>query len=306
MFEVGSTLDLELLRTFQVVAQSGSLAATAEVRHRTLSAISMQMKRLETELDVRLLERGPRGVTLTASGELLLREAQALLRAHDTLVSRFSRERLSGRVRLGIPEDYARELLDDTLPQFMARHPGILLDVTTDTSGRLARGLRARRLDLAVVLDHAAGLEGGETLWHPTPVWAGPAQGALHQEAIVPLAVHPAECPYRQLAADALDAAQRPWRAIFTSTSIHAVEKAIETGMAIGVLDRERVTGAMRALDENDGLPALRRCVARLHFARTIAAASQPAVEALAELLRQRLSGRGPWQWDALSARSPG
>ncbi len=96
MFEVGSTLDLELLRTFQVVAQSGSLAATAEVRHRTLSAISMQMKRLETELDVRLLERGPRGVTLTASGELLLREAQALLRAHDTLVSRFSRERLSG------------------------------------------------------------------------------------------------------------------------------------------------------------------------------------------------------------------
>ncbi|WP_242495588.1 hypothetical protein [Salinicola tamaricis] len=75
--------------------------------------------------------------------------------------------------------------------------------------------------------------------------------------------------------------------------------------MAIGVLDRERVTGAMRALDENDGLPALRRCVARLHFARTIAAASQPAVEALAELLRQRLSGRGPWQWDTLSARSP-
>ncbi|WP_242495589.1 LysR substrate-binding domain-containing protein [Salinicola tamaricis] len=114
-------------------------------------------------------------------------------------------------MRLGIPEDYARELLDDTLPQFMARHPGILLDVTTDTSGRLARGLRARRLDLAVVLDHAAGLEGGETLWHPTPVWAGPAQGALHQEAIVPLAVHPAECPYRQLASDALDAAQRPW-----------------------------------------------------------------------------------------------
>ncbi|MGM8852192.1 LysR substrate-binding domain-containing protein [Salinicola halophyticus] len=306
MIEGSHTLDLELLRTFQVVAQTGSLAATAEVRHRTLSAISMQMKRLETELDVRLLDRGSRGVTLTSSGDVLLSEARELLRVHDTLVSRFNGERLSGRVRLGIPEDYARELLDDTLPQFMARYPGILLDVTTDTSGRLARALGKRQLDLAIVLDHAMGLEGGETLWHPTPVWAGPVQGALHRETVVPLAVHPEQCPYRHLATEALDAAQRPWRAIFTSTSIHAVEKAIETGMAIGVLDRERVTTAMRALDESDGMPPLRRCIARLHFAKAIDNASQPAVDALAQLLRERLQGRGPWQRDALSGRDPG
>ncbi|KAA0017187.1 LysR family transcriptional regulator [Salinicola corii] len=306
MIEASSTLDLELLRTFQVVAQTGSLAATAEIRHRTLSAISMQMKRLETELDVRLLERGSRGVSLTPSGEVLLREARELLRVHDTLVSRFSGERLSGRVRLGIPEDYARELLDDTLPQFMACYPGILLDVNTDTSGRLARALRKRQLDLAIVLDHATGLEGGETLWHPTPVWAGPIQGAIHREAVVPLAVHPEQCPYRHLAIEGLDSIQRPWRTVFTSTSIHAVEKAIETGMAIGVLDRERVTTAMRALDESDGLPPIRRCVARLHFAQAIDVASQPAVEALAQLLRERLHGRGPWQRDALSGRDTG
>lgn len=304
MIEVGRTLDLELLRTFQVVAQSGSLAAAAQARHRTLSAISMQMKRLETELDARLLERGSRGVSLTSSGELLLSEARELLRVHDTLISRFSGERLSGRVRLGIPEDYARELLDDTLPQFIARYPGIVLDVTTDNSGRLARALKKRQLDLAIVLDHAAGLEGGETLWHPTPVWAAPRQGALHREAVVPLAVHPEECPYRHLATEALDSAQRAWRTIFTSTSIHAVEKAIETGMAIGVLDRERVTTAMRALDESDGMPPIRRCIARLHFSPAIDDASRPAVEALAQLLRERLLGRGPWQMDSLSERS--
>ncbi|WP_110685734.1 LysR substrate-binding domain-containing protein [Salinicola aestuarinus] len=303
MIEGGATLDLELLRTFEVVAQSGSLAAAAEIRHRTLSAISMQIKRLETELESRLFERGPRGVTLTPSGEILQREARELMRVHDTLVSRFNGERLSGRVRLGIPEDYARELLDDTLPQFMARYPGVLLDVTTDTSGRLARALKRQQVDLAIVLDGAEGLAHGETLWHPEPVWAAPSYGVLHLDPILPLAVHPMECPYRQLAIDALEAEQRPWRALFTSTSIHAVEKAIEAGMAIGVIDRERLTTAMRSLGEADDMPPLRQCEARLHFARAIDATSRSAVEALATLLRERLLGRGPWQTDSLSER---
>lgn len=291
-----SALDLELLRSFQMAAQLGSLAAAAEQRHRTISAISMQIKRLEEVLGSRLLERGPRGVTLTATGEALLQESRELLRLHDGMLSRFTGRGLGGKVRLGLPEDYARELLVDVLPEFLAHHPNVLLEAVTATSGELARQLTRSQLTLAVVLDRPHPLPGGEALWQTSPVWAGPRVGRLTERASVPLALHEVDCPYRELAIEALEAAGTAWHAVFTSTSIHAVEKAVEAGLAISVIDRERLTPAMRELGRDEGLPPLRPCEARLHFGRRIEEASRPAVEALATLLRERLRECGPWR----------
>ncbi|MFY0992808.1 LysR family transcriptional regulator, partial [Halomonas sp. C05BenzN] len=297
MAEVSTAaLDLELLRSFQAAARLGSLAAAAQQRHRTVSAISMQIKRLEEVLGSRLLERGSRGVTPTAIGEALLQESRELLRLHDGMLSRFTGRGLGGKVRLGLPEDYARELLGNVLPEFMACHPDVLLEVVTATSGELARQLSRSRLTLAVILDRPHSLPGGETLWRTTPVWAGPRRGELDTRPCLPLALHEVDCPYRALAIESLEGIGKPWHAVFTSTSIHAIEKAVEMGLAISVLDRERLTPAMRELDVGHGLPALQRCEARLHFARHIEASSRPAVEALASLLRDRLAQRGPWR----------
>ncbi len=296
MSEVSTAaLDLELLRSFQAAAQLGSLAAAAQQRHRTVSAISMQIKRLEEALGSRLLERGSRGVTPTAIGEALLQESRELLRLHDGMLSRFTGRGLGGKVRLGLPEDYARELLGSVLPEFMAYHPDVLLEVVTATSGELARQLNHSRLTLAVMLDRPHSLPGGETLWHTTPVWAGPRRGELSARSRLPLALHEVDCPYRAVAIEALESLGRPWHAVFTSTSIHAVEKAVEMGLAVSVLDRERLTSAMRELGSEDGLPPLKRCEAKLFFARQIEVSSRPAVEALAALLRERLHERGPW-----------
>ncbi|MHB0774755.1 LysR family transcriptional regulator [Halomonas sp. WWR20] len=295
-----ATLDLELLRTFQAAAHLGSLAGAAEQRHRTVSAISMQLKRLEEVLGTQLLERGPRGVTPTPAGESLLRESRELLRLHDGMLARFTGRGLGGRVRFGLPEDYARELLGDVLPDFMARHPDVLLEAVTATSGELARQLSQSNLALAVLLDRPRRLPGGEALWQTSPVWAGPRLGQLTERFSMPLALHPIDCPYRDLAVESLDAIGKPWHAVFTSTSIHAVEKAIEAGLAIGVIDRQRLTPSMRELGEAQGLPALRPCEARLHFATQIERTSRPAVEALAVLLRERLFERGPWRAETL------
>ena len=297
MPEVSSAaLDLELLRSFQAAAQLGSLAAAAQQRHRTVSAISMQIKRLEEALGSRLLERGSRGVKPTAIGEALLQESRELLRLHDGMLSRFTGRGLGGKLRLGLPEDYARELLGSVLPEFMAHHPDVLLEIVTATSGELARQLSRSQLTLSVLLDRPNPLPGGEVLWHTSPVWAGPRVGDLSDRPRLPLALHEVDCPYRALAIEALEAIGRPWHAVFTSTSIHAVEKAVEMGLAISVLDRERLTGAMRELGPAEGMPPLKRCEARLHFAPHIATASQPAAEAMALLLRDRLTHRGPWR----------
>ncbi|MCH8552808.1 MAG: LysR family transcriptional regulator [Natronospirillum sp.] len=289
-------LDLQLLRTFQSVAQLGSLAAAAEQQHRTLGAISLQIKRLEERLSTRLLERGPRGVKLTASGESLLQASRELLRQHDTLMDRFIGRGLAGRVRLGVPEDYASDLMTGILPLFLERHPGVQLEVVTGTSGHLAREIEKGRLTLSVLLDRPHPLPGGVPLWQTTPVWAAARISSLEDRESLPLALHETDCPYRQLAIEALEEADMNWHVVFTSTSINAIEDAVAAGLAIGVIDQERLKPTMRELTEEDGLPPLKPGQARLHRAARIEPAARDAADALANLLTEQLTDRGPWR----------
>ncbi|TGG91786.1 LysR family transcriptional regulator [Natronospirillum operosum] len=289
-------LDLQLLRTFQSVAQLGSLAAAAEQQHRTLGAISLQIKRLEERLDTRLLERGPRGVRLTASGESLLQASRELLRQHDTLMDRFTGRGLAGRVRLGVPEDYASELMTGILPLFLERHPGVQLEVVTGTSGHLAREIEKGRLTLSVLLDRPHPLPGGVPLWETTPVWAAARISSLEDRESLPLALHETDCPYRQLAIEALEEADMNWHVVFTSTSINAIEDAVAAGLAIGVIDQERLKPTMRELTAEDGLPPLKPGQAGLHRAARIEPAARDAADALANLLTEQLTDRGPWR----------
>ncbi|MFD2438231.1 LysR family transcriptional regulator [Modicisalibacter luteus] len=153
-------LDLEALRSFVTIVRMGSLAAAAQQRHRTVSALSMQIKRLETSLGTQLLVRSARGVTTTAAGETLLGEARELLRQHDGLVARITGRGLSGQVRFGIPEDYAPQIVGRLLPDFMAQHPDVILEAVTATSGELVRRLERGDLSLIVALDRPHPLAG--------------------------------------------------------------------------------------------------------------------------------------------------
>ncbi|MWJ28000.1 LysR family transcriptional regulator [Halomonas sp. ZH2S] len=287
-----STLDLEALRSFVVVARLGTLAAATQQRHRTVSALSMQIKRLEASLDTRLLVRSARGMTLTMSGEVLLGEARELLRQHDGMVARMTGRGLSGRVRFGMPEDYATQIVGRLLPDFMARHPEVVLEAVTATSGDLVKQLEKGDLSLIVALDRPHSLAGGTPLWQTMPVWASARELAVAADKPLPLALHPLNCPYRHLGVEALEAVGRAWHAVFTSTSIHVLEAAVESGLAISILERSRLTPTMCELGETDGLPPLPSCQAQLHYGRHVSAASWPAVEALGEMLTQHLTWR--------------
>ena len=78
-------LDPDCLRAFVAVAETASFTAAAQRLLRSQSAVSLQIKRLEQQLGVRLLERTPRLVTLTGEGELVLDQARRLLALNDEL-----------------------------------------------------------------------------------------------------------------------------------------------------------------------------------------------------------------------------
>src|SRR3981189_3747559 len=96
-------IDIDQLRTFIAIAETGSFTKAAEIVHKTQSAVSMQMKRLAERLTPPLFARDGRASKLTEDGERLLDYAPRTVQLTFELLAAFSASELSGRVRLGVP-----------------------------------------------------------------------------------------------------------------------------------------------------------------------------------------------------------
>src|SRR5262245_4202464 len=113
-------LDPDLLRAFVAIADHGSFTRGAAALHRTQSAISMQMQRLEAAIGAPLLDRSRRGLRLTPAGEVLLGYARRILAVSAEAVSRLRDLQVEGSVRLGVMEDYGTRLVPPLLARFSA------------------------------------------------------------------------------------------------------------------------------------------------------------------------------------------
>ena len=118
-----SPLDLDQLQSFCAIADCGSFTEAARRVNKTQSAVSMQMKRLEERLDRPIFARDGRASKLTEDGQRLLDYARRIVKLNVETIAAFSDAELSGRVRLGVPDDYA----DRYLPEIMALSDRILV-----------------------------------------------------------------------------------------------------------------------------------------------------------------------------------
>ncbi|WP_253282958.1 LysR family transcriptional regulator [Ruegeria sp. HKCCD7318] len=101
-------LDSDLLRTFVAVADAGSVTDGAARIHRSQSATSLQIKRLEAILGQPVFDRHGRGVVLSDAGRKLFPVAQDVTARLDTALREISQNTVSGKLRLGIPDDHGR------------------------------------------------------------------------------------------------------------------------------------------------------------------------------------------------------
>ena len=102
-------LDLDLLRSFVSVVDSGGFTRAGERVHRTQSTVSQQIKRLEDDVGRPLLIRSGKTVTPTEDGERLLSYARRILALAGEARDMLARPEAEGVVRLGIPEDFAAD-----------------------------------------------------------------------------------------------------------------------------------------------------------------------------------------------------
>jgi DNA-binding transcriptional LysR family regulator len=190
-------------------------------------------------------------------------------------------ERLAGRVRLGIPEDYV-VYLPSTLAAFESRYPGVELKVECGLSVELVQRVHAGELDLAVVTRQPKS-PGGEVLRREPLVWAGAHDHATYERDPLPLALsHQGVCIFREQALAALDAAGIAWRVAYTSASLSGLRAAVCAGLAITVLTPSMLDSHLRTLGPAEGLPQLPGVELALH--RSPGRPSEPARQLIAQL----------------------
>ena len=122
---------LKNLRAFCVAARQLSFKFAADELCLTPSAVSHQMKELETILGMRLFERRTRALELTAAGQRLLEEVEPLLEGLDRALAQLARHDGRETLRVRAPALFANELLIPRLEEFCEAHP--LIDVQLDT-----------------------------------------------------------------------------------------------------------------------------------------------------------------------------
>ncbi len=147
-------MDLKHVQAFVLVARHGSITSAAPELFLSPPALSQQLTQLETELGVRLMDRGPRGVALTEAGRVFLVDAQKLLEAGDA-ITQHVREVAQGEtqvLRMGsitgmVPDFYPR------LKSACRRQKEIRLEHVEDTEAKLLSALAEGRLDLMEYYD---------------------------------------------------------------------------------------------------------------------------------------------------------
>lgn len=145
-------LDSTLLRSLIAVVDTGSFVGGARIVHRTPSAVSMQMKRLETQIGEPIFAHQGRSVVLTSAGEALLTYARRVLGIADEAMMRFNCLSHRSTVRLGMTDEYAIAFLPSVLASFAATHPLVEVSVTCRLSSVLSQMLNNGELTSLLLL----------------------------------------------------------------------------------------------------------------------------------------------------------
>jgi LysR family glycine cleavage system transcriptional activator len=163
------TPSLKAIKTFQIAAKHSSFAVAADELCITPSAVSHQIKTLETQLGLPLFSRGARALALTDAGARYLEQIDDLFVRLDAVTEQLRARFGRSSVRLHVPAYFASEMLLPRLSEFSRLHDGI--DLRSDTSGGHGRH-HVAEADISVVVG--------------TGPWSGVVAHPLFAQALVP------------------------------------------------------------------------------------------------------------------------
>ncbi|MFM2477790.1 LysR substrate-binding domain-containing protein [Celerinatantimonas sp. MCCC 1A17872] len=231
--------DLDALRCFVLGIELGSFALAAKQLHRSTSAASAQLKKLEIACDVKLVSKVGRHLEPTAEGELLLSYAKRLLALNDEATLAIGARQLPGKLRFGMQEDFSEAFVPDILAQFSRTHPQVQLSVHVGRNKKLLKQIQQNELDFSLSWVGEQTPPYSEPLGKLPLCWIATSeltrQNQLLNTRPLPLVMFESPCLMRQKATQTLDNAGIPWRIVFESSNLSSIWKAVGQGLGMTV-----------------------------------------------------------------------
>ncbi|WP_370278740.1 LysR family transcriptional regulator [Pontibacterium sp.] len=258
-------LDFGQLATFVAIVDAGSITKAAASLHRTQAAVSIQLKKLEEGTGKQLLNRSYNQFTLTHEGEILLSYARKILNLSEEAFNAISNEEVSGVVRFGIPDGYARAYILNSLKQFISRFPKIRIQIKNDNSHNLYQSLREGELDL-ILATRDPQESGGQLVRREKICWVAAKDYQLNISQPIPLALYEQGCAYRHNIVEKLNQNEKDWFVSFECQGVTGFDIAITNGLAISALSESLVKDEWRVIKPSEGLPDLGEIEIELHM----------------------------------------
>jgi DNA-binding transcriptional LysR family regulator len=145
-------MEIRLLRSFIAAAEDGNISKAATRLGMTQPALSRQIKTLEDDLNVPLLERGAHSFSLTPAGDLLLREGKHLVERADALEHRVRATAKSQTIRVGYSPSLTAGILSPAMEAFSQLHPKARVELSDLSSLEMVEGLQKGTLDVIVTV----------------------------------------------------------------------------------------------------------------------------------------------------------
>jgi DNA-binding transcriptional LysR family regulator len=279
-------LDMTALRSFAAVAEAGGVTKASGFLNLTQSAVSMQLKRLEESLDLKLLERSGRGVVLTGAGEQLLGYARRMLALNDEVFGRLTNQAYEGEVTLGVPHDIVYPAIPQVLQRFAAEYPRMNVRLVSSYTKGLRKMFERGECDMILTTEDT--LEsGGETLLTLPLIWIGAPNGSAWKSRPLRLAYEHA-CIFRAGVQKNLDEAGIPWEMAVESDSTRTIEASVSADLAIHTVLEGMEPPYVEKIQHGGALPDLTTKQINLYVSDL---AKGQAIEDMAEFVRQAYRG---------------
>lgn len=248
-------LQIDWLRAFLAVVDTGSMTAAAKQVSRSQSAVSMQIRKLEDSVGRTLLNRGAGPITLTPAGYDLLGHARRLMELHSATLVALHGGSINGRITLGVPDDYVMSYLAPVLRTFASRFSEVELTLVCEPSISLVAKVERGEIDLALATRDLPSR--GEFLFREDLIWVGSDQHEVWKRTPLPIAVHGLDNRLRAAILAALAQRQSEYRVVYNSPNVMGQLAIAGSGMAVAVLTRCSLPPGLKVLDSRHGLPAL-------------------------------------------------
>lgn len=289
-------LDLELLHTLVVIAETGSLSAAAPRLFRSQSAISEQVRKLEQVCGVSLLVRAKSGVSLTSAGQRLVGHAQKLLSLSDAAWREMQGAQLTGDLRLAITDYFRPHALPQILRRIREQFPQLRLHVGVRKSAWIEEEANAASFDIGVSMTILHKERGSRVVANADRIrlrreplhWIADKSFAPASAAgALPLIVLPDSCSLQRFAVRTLSEHGVAYSIEHTASDISGLHLALAAGLGVACLNASAVPSTAAVFERSANLPAL----PEVEFSLAPALEGEPAfVSDVREMLAEHLS----------------